>query len=113
MGGDARRPIANQGRRCARTTATPLGGRRGGCEHVVHRERVGDGGSTRAAPQRTDQRVVGCLGVRAQGGGPVSVRDAARHDATSCGAALWLKQFQVPYFELNFLKFSKQNCTKV
>jgi hypothetical protein len=41
MDGDARRPIANQGRRCARTAATPLGGRRGGCEHVAHRERVG------------------------------------------------------------------------
>jgi hypothetical protein len=38
MGGDARRPIANQGWRGARTAATPLGGRR---EHVAHRERVG------------------------------------------------------------------------
>jgi hypothetical protein len=43
----------------------------------------------------------------------VSARDAARRDATSCGATLQLKQFQVPYFELDFLKFSKQNCTKV
>jgi hypothetical protein len=41
MGGDAWRPIANQGRRCAHTAATPLGGRRGGREHVAHRERVG------------------------------------------------------------------------
>jgi hypothetical protein len=41
MGGDARRPIANQGRRCARTEAMPLGGRRGGCEHVAHKERDG------------------------------------------------------------------------
>jgi hypothetical protein len=41
MGGEARRPIANQGRRCARTAATPLGGRRSGREHVAHRERVG------------------------------------------------------------------------
>jgi hypothetical protein len=40
-GGDSRRPIANPGRRGARTAATPLGGRRGGSEHVVHRERVG------------------------------------------------------------------------
>jgi hypothetical protein len=40
MGGDARRPIANQGRRCARMVVTPLGGWRGGREHVVHRERV-------------------------------------------------------------------------
>jgi hypothetical protein len=40
MGGDARRPIANQGRRCARTAATLLGGRRGRCEHVAHMERV-------------------------------------------------------------------------
>jgi hypothetical protein len=41
MGGDARRSIANQGWRCARTAATPLGGRHGGCEHVAHREKVG------------------------------------------------------------------------
>jgi hypothetical protein len=41
MGGDARRPIANQGRRGARTAATPLGGRHGGREHVAHKERVG------------------------------------------------------------------------
>jgi hypothetical protein len=41
MGGDARRPIANQGRRGARTAATPLGGWRGGREHVAHKERVG------------------------------------------------------------------------
>jgi hypothetical protein len=31
-----RRPIASRGRRCARTTATPLVGRRGGHEHVAH-----------------------------------------------------------------------------
>jgi hypothetical protein len=41
MGGDARRPIANQGWCCARTAGTPLGGRRGGREHEAHRERVG------------------------------------------------------------------------
>jgi hypothetical protein len=41
MGGDARRPIANLGPRGARTAVTPLGGRRGGGEHAVHRERVG------------------------------------------------------------------------
>jgi hypothetical protein len=42
----------------------------------------------------------------------VSARDVARRDATLCRAALWLKPFQVPYFELDFLNFSKQNCTK-
>jgi hypothetical protein len=41
MGGDARRPIANLGRHGARTVVTPLGGRLGGGEHAVHRERVG------------------------------------------------------------------------
>jgi hypothetical protein len=41
MAGDAQRPIANRGRRCARTAATPLGGRRSGREHMAHRERVG------------------------------------------------------------------------
>jgi hypothetical protein len=41
----------------------------------------------------------------------VSARDVARRDATLCRAALWLKPFQVPYFELDFLNFSKQNCT--
>jgi hypothetical protein len=66
MSGDARRPIANQGRRGARTAATPLGGRRGGREHVAHRERVrkavrrggpkahGPGGSR--LPRRSDPR---------------------------------------------------------
>jgi hypothetical protein len=38
---ERRWPIASRGRRCARTAATPLGGRRGGREHVAHRERVG------------------------------------------------------------------------
>jgi hypothetical protein len=59
-----------------------------------------------------DRRVGGCLGVRTRGGA-VSARDAARRDTTSCSAALWLKTIPSPFFELNFLKFSKQNCTKV
>jgi hypothetical protein len=42
----------------------------------------------------------------------VSARDAARRDATSVRRP-GSKQFQAPYFELTFLKFSKQNCTKV
>jgi hypothetical protein len=40
MAGDAQRPIANRGRRCARTAETLLGGRHDGREHVAHRERV-------------------------------------------------------------------------
>jgi hypothetical protein len=83
---ERRRPIASRGRRCPRTAATPLVGRRGGHEHVAHWERVLDGGSTRAVPRRTDRRVVGCLGVRAHGVAAVSVHDAARRDAVSCSA---------------------------
>jgi hypothetical protein len=39
------------------------------------------------APQRMDQWVVGCLGVRTQGGRC----ERAQRGATSWGAALWLK----------------------
>jgi hypothetical protein len=44
------------------------------------------------------------------GKGVVSARDAARRRAVRRSGS---KPFQLPYFELNFLKFSKQNCTKV
>jgi hypothetical protein len=39
----------------------------------------------------------------------VSARDAARRRA---GRRFGSKPFQLPYFELDYLKFSKQNCTK-
>jgi hypothetical protein len=72
--------------------------------HVALRERAG-----MVVPRRMDRRVGGCLGVRTRGGA-VSARDATRRRAVRRSGS---KPFQVPYFELNFLKFSKQNCTKV
>jgi hypothetical protein len=95
MGGDARRPIANQGRCGARTAETPLGGRCDGREHVAHRERVGKairrGGPTAHGPtgsrlpRRSDPRGVA-----------VSARDATRRRAVRRSGS---KPFQVPYFE--------------
>jgi hypothetical protein len=78
MGDEARRPIANQGRRCARTAATPLGGRRGGRARGAQGEGQ-EGGSTRAAPRRTDRRVVGCLDVRSRGNRGGRTRHGAGH----------------------------------
>jgi hypothetical protein len=75
-GGEARQPIAVQGRCGARTAASPLGGRRGGHEHVAHGERV----RIAVRPgrwRRMDQRSGVGLGV--QYGGR-SVHDA-RHGA--------------------------------
>jgi hypothetical protein len=75
-------------------------------KHVAPREPVGT-----AVLLRMDRRVVGCLGIRTRG---VGRGERARRGATRrrAGQRSASKPFQVPYFELDFLNFSKQNCTK-
>jgi hypothetical protein len=71
------------------------------------------GGSTRAAPRCTDQRVVGCLGVRAHGVGiavgartacaPVSAASAREHHVPA-------NPLQVALFDRDLLAFLQLKC---
>jgi hypothetical protein len=80
-----------------------------GCEARGAKEEGRDGGSMAHGP--TGRRLPRHSDLR----GRSRRARATRRDATRRGAVRrsGSKPFQVPYFKLNFLKFSKQNCTRV